>query len=282
MHRAPLLLLLVALTLGVATGLARAARHAVVPVPGATACKTRPPVLLDPGRSPRTPLRLDLAKMANTSQKMVDIQSITSKTLLPDGTNHPSTGVNTFRGVIRAGKVTRGRLPLKNILHLSGSSYPTSPTVTVSGYIDELGGGAYDGRRNDDRFPSEAVGIGALWRVVKCDDIDQTPAQETRTYTLRSVSNGVVEMTYRDVVTLDPAHLDLGSQKEGKQVVHFRLVTLEGSATGSQRVPLDRGAAAIEHSVTRVAVTFRATSASAPSMLIHVDMLDTERTVPAP
>ena len=220
--------------------------------------------------------------MAHTSQKMVDIESTTSKTLLPDGTYHPSTGVNTFRGVISAGSVEQGRLPLKNILHLSGSSYPTSPTVTVSGYIDALGGGAYEGTRNDDRFPSEAVGIGATWRVVKCDDINQTPAQETRTYTLTSVANGIVEMTYRDVVTIDPGHLDLGSQKDGKQVVHFKLVTLQGTATGSQSVPLARGAATIEHSVTKVAVTFSATSASAPSMLIHVDMLDTERTLPAP
>jgi hypothetical protein len=281
MRRAPLLLLLVALALGVATGLARAARRGVVPVLGATACKTRPPVLLRPGRSPRSPLRLDLAKMANTSQTMVDIESITSKTLLRDGTSHPTTGINTFRGVIRAGAVTQGHLPLTNTLHLSGSSYPTSPTVTVKGYIDALGGGAYEGTRNDDRFPSEPVGIGATWRVVKCDDINQTPAQETRTYTLRSISRGVAEMTFRDVVTIDPAHLDLGSQKNGTQVVRFKLVTLRGSAAGSQSVPLARGAATTEHSVTKVDVAFRATSASGPSMLIHVSVVDTDRSIPS-
>jgi hypothetical protein len=280
MRRTPLLLLLVALALGVATGLARAARRGVVPVLGATACKTRPPVLLSLGRSPRSPLRLDLASMANRSQSMVATESITSRTLLPDGTSHPTTAINTVRGVMGAGAVTKGHLALTNTLHLSGSSYPTSPTVTVKGYVDAFGGGAYEGTRDDDHFPTDAVGIGATWRVVMCDDIDQTPARETRTYTLRSVSNGVVEMTFRDVVTLDPAHLDLGSQKDGTRVVHFKLVTLRGSATGSRSVPLDR-ATGTEHSVTKIAVTFRATSASGSSMLIHLSMVDTERSLPA-
>lgn len=280
MRRAPLLLLLVALALGVVTGLARASRRGVIPVLGATACKTRPPVLLHPGRSPRSPLRLDLARMAHRSDSMIDIESITSRTLLPDGTFHPTTGINTFRGVLRAGAVTKGHLPLTNTLHVTGSSYPTSPTVTVKGYVDALAGGAYEGTRDDDHFPSEAVGIGATWRVVKCDDINQTPAQETRTYTLRSVANGVVEMTFRDVVTLDPAHLDLGSEKDGGQVVHFKLVTLRGSAAGSRSVRLARGASTTEQSVTKVAVTFRATSASGSNMLIHLSIVDTDRSLP--
>src|SRR3954452_15062950 len=105
MRRAPLLLLLVVLALGVATGLARAGRRAVVPVLGATACKTHPPVLLRPGRSPRSPLRLDLSSMANRSQAMVAIESIASRTLLPDGTSHPTTAINTVRGQMRAGAV---------------------------------------------------------------------------------------------------------------------------------------------------------------------------------
>ena len=108
-----------------------------------------------------------------------------------------------------------------------------------------------------------------------------SPAKETRTYTLRSVTNGVVEMTFRDVVTIDPAHLDLGSQKDGGQVVHFKLVTVRGSATGSRSVRLARGAATTEQSVTRVAVTFRATSASGSSMLIHLSVVDTDRSIPA-
>jgi hypothetical protein len=281
MRRAPLLLLAFALALAVATGLARAAQRAVVPVPGATACETRPPVLVDPGRSPRSPLRLDLAKMAGRSQAMVAKETIDSKTLLRDGTLRPTTASNTFRGVIKAGAVTQGHLPLTNTLHLSGSSYPTSPTVKVTGYTDALGGGAYEGIRNDDRFPSEAVGIGARWRVVKCDDINQTPAKEIRTYTLRSVARRVAQMTFRDVVTIDPAHLDLGSQKIGTRVVHFKLVTLRGSATGSQSVPLARSAVTTEHSVTRFEVTVRATSASAPSALIHVSTVATDRSVPA-
>jgi hypothetical protein len=211
---------------------------------------------------------------------MVDIESITSRTLLPDGAYRPTYGINTFRGVLKAGAVTNGHLPLTNTLHVSGSSYSTSPTVTVKGYVDALAGGVYEGTRDDDHFPSEAVGIGATWRVVKCDDIDQTPARESRTYTLRSVTDGVVELTFRDVVTLDPAHLDLGSQKDGGQVVHFKLVTVQGSATGSRSVRLDRGAATTERSVTRVAVTFKATSASGSSRLIHLRIVDTDRSLP--
>ena len=146
---------------------------------------------------------------------MLARETIDSKTLLRDGTLRPTTARNTFRGVIKSGAVTQGHLPLTNTLHLSGTSYPTSPTIRVTGYTDALGGGAYEGIRNDDRFPSEAVGIGARWRVVKCDDINQTPAKEVRTYTLRSVARGVARMTFRDVVTIDPAHLDLGSQTIG-------------------------------------------------------------------
>ena len=88
-------------------------------------------------------------------------------------------------------------------------------------------------------------------------------------------------MTFRDVVTIDPAHLDLGSQTIGTHLVHFKVVTLRGTATGSQSVPLARSAVTTELSVTRLELTVRATSASAPSALIHVSTVATERSVPA-
>jgi hypothetical protein len=280
MRRAPLLVLVIALALGVATGLARAAERAVVPLPGAAACKTQPPVLLSPGRAPRAPLRVDLEKMAGRTQKLLEVESVAAKTYGPDGTTRPNSSRITSRGVARSGRVAGGHLPLRLTLHLSGTAFPTKPTISVAGWMDSLNGGALEGEHEDDHFPREAVGIGASWRVVNCDEINLTHARETRTYTLHSLAGGVVSLTYRDVVTLDPGHLDLGSQTVGGQTLKFTLVTLQGSASGETRIPLARSVAQTSHTVTSLRVRFRASAPNQPAIVIRTDMVDTDDLTP--
>ena len=282
MRRSTLFTVAAGVALGV-TGpnLAEAAHRAVIPVPGGAACKTRPPVLLTAGRAPRTRLRLDLATMAGRSQSVSDNESVASRTLLADGSWRPTSSLDTAAAVLSTGKLAAGRLPVRAKLRLSGSSYPTRPSVTVTGYVDVLDGGVLGSQPVNDHFPREAVGTGATWRVVNCDDINQTPAKETRTYTLVSVSHGIARMSFRDVVAIDPAHLDVGSEKIGKQLVHFKLASLSGSATGTRSIPLERGIAESEHSVTRLQVTFHAVSASLPATLIHTTMVDTDSSLPS-
>lgn len=185
--------------------------------------------------------------------------------------------MNTIALVMRAGRLAHDRLPLTMTAHLSGSSYPTRPKFSATGWVDMLGSATIGGQRDNDRFPREAVGLGASWRVVKCDDINQTPAKEIRTYTLRSLRGGIAEMTYRDIVSIDPGHLAIGSQKIGGEVVHFRLVSLNGTATGTTSIPLARGLAQTYTTVSSLTVTFHALSPSSPSALIHTDVVDTER-----
>lgn len=282
MRRAPHTLVLAGALLALTTATtAQAAHRAVVPVRGATACKTRPPVLLSAGRSPHAPLRLRLAGMAGHSVTLVDIESADAKTHLANGSLSPNSTTDTVKGVIRGGRLAHGRVSLAATFHLSGSAYPKAHTVTLSGYVDSLGGGLIEGKPNTDHFPREAVGIGATWRVVNCDAINQTPAKETRTYTLRSVTGGVASMTYQDVVTIDPAHLDLGSQKVGSEVVHFELMTLRGTATGSTTIPFARGFAQASHTVTRMQVTFHAVSKSSVDSVIRTDIVDTDTAVPS-
>jgi hypothetical protein len=282
MHRTPVILVLAGAVIAVtASSVAQAAHRAVVPVRGTAACRTRPPLLLSAVRMPHAPLRFDLSKMAGRSQAVVDIESANAKTRGVDGTWRPNTTVNTAAMVMRAGRLAHNRLPVTMTGRLSGSSYPTRPTFTVTGSVDIFGGGTLEGQRDNDHFPSEAVGVGATWRVVNCDHINQTPAKEIRTYTLRSLSGGIAEMTYRDIVSIDPGHLAIGSQKIGGEVVHFRLVSLNGTATGTTSIPLARGFAQTYRTVSRLTVTFHALSPSSPSALIHTDVVDTDSSFPA-
>jgi hypothetical protein len=277
MRRGPVILVLADVVAGVTVPSAAQASHrAVVPVRGTTACKTRPPVLLNGGRLPRVPLRLDLAKMAGRSQAIVDVDRADAKTRGVDGTWRPNITLNTISLAMRAGRLAHNRLPLSTTAHLSGSSYPTRPKFTATGWVDMLGSATIAGQRDNDHFPREAVGLGATWRVVKCDQINQTPAKEIRTYTLRSLSGGVAEMTYRDIVSIDPAHLAVGSQKIAGEVVQFRLVSLNGTATGTTSIPLARGLAQTYRTVSRLKVTFSALSPSSSRVLIHTEVVDTD------
>jgi hypothetical protein len=214
--------------------------------------------------------------MAGRTQRLLETESVAAKTYGPDGSSRPNTSRLTSRGVARSGRVAGGHLPLRLTMHLSGSAFPTKPTVSVKGWMDVLNGGALEGTYDDDHFPREAVGIGATWSVVNCDDINLTPAREARTYTLRSITAGVVGLTYRDVVTLDPGHLDLGSQTIGGQVLKFTLVALQGSATGETRIPLTRSLVQSSHTVTTLQVRFRASAPNQPALVIRTDMVDTD------
>jgi hypothetical protein len=281
MRRAAVILVLAGAVIGVtASSVAQASHRAVVPVRGAAACKTRPPALLSAGRLPHAQLRFDLSKTAGRSQALLDIESVDSRTGLAGGSSRPATTTNTITGVMKTGPLAHGRVPVSAKLHLSGSSYPTRPVLTVRGYFDVLGGGMVGGQSVNDHFPREPVGVGATWRVVNCDDVDQTPAKETRTYTLRSVASSVVDVTYRDVVTIDPGHLDLGPAKVGNETVHFKLLALHGSATGRKIFRLGRAGTETSHEVTRLQITFSALSASAGKSLIHVDVVDTDSSLP--
>jgi hypothetical protein len=282
MRRATVIKVLAGVALGVAgPNIAEASQRAVIPTPGGTACRTREPVLLTAGRRPRAALRLDLGSMAGRSQGVAGVDTVRSRTLLADGTWRPTSTTDKARIVLRSGRVAGGRLPVTAALHLSGSSYPKSASVTVDGIVDTLDGGVLGNHAVNDHFPQEPVGVGATWRVVNCDEINHTPATETRTYTLQSVAGGVARLAYRDIVSLDPGHLDVGSQKVGNDLVHFRLVSVSGTATGSRTIPLVRGIAESERSVTRLQVTFHAISASLPTAVIHTTMVDTSTSLPS-
>jgi hypothetical protein len=70
-----------------ATGssVADAGDRGVTPVLGGTACKTRAPVLLDPGRAPRAQLRFDLESLAGSKATESDIETTQSKRPRADG-----------------------------------------------------------------------------------------------------------------------------------------------------------------------------------------------------
>jgi hypothetical protein len=282
MRRATVIKVLAGIALGL-TGpnIAEASQRAIIPAPGATACKTRAPVVLTSGKRPHAVVRLNLGSMAGRSQGVAGVDTVESRTQLADGSWRPTSTTDKVRVVLTAGRVAGGRLPMTAAVRLSGSSYPTSTSVTVKGMVDALNGGVLGRETVNDHFPQEPVGVGATWRVINCDDINHTPATETRTYTLQSVAGGVARLTYRDVVSLDPGHLDVGSQKVGKDLVRFELVSVTGTATGSRSIPLVRGIAETERSVTRLRVTFHAISASLPTAVIRTTMVDTQTSLPS-
>jgi hypothetical protein len=262
-----------------APGLADAAGRAVIPVRGGTACTPRPPVLLSAGRSPRAPLRVDLARLAGRSLSGVDIETEESMTQVRGGPFRPSVATDIITVAFRTGNVRGGRVPVTATVHLSGNSFAKATAITFEGFADALDGGRSAGEAITDRFPREPVGVGATWRVVKCDAIGQTPAKEIRTYTLRSVAGGVVEETFRDVITIDPGNLDAGSQRNGDGVVvRLRVVSVQGTATGTKSSSL-AGGLDMEHTVSHLRVTVSATSHGS-KVLYHRRTVNTQTAVP--
>jgi hypothetical protein len=288
--------LIAALTVGEAS----AAGKVAFP-PSATACATHAPVLLDRGSAPRKTIRLRLATEAHRSWTQVDLTRVHARTLSPSGKWIANDTKTQFLGSFTSGTPAHGHLPI--VMHVRIPGAPTTVSrnlqrVRISGFVDSLNGGvtraslAPGGTRagdaallsslngtggvTNDHLPEEALGIGASWRVVNCDAIDDTPARETRTYTLRSVDHGVMVASYRDVVTLDPAHVDLGTSPSAAGVVHLHLVDLQGTATGTVRLPLAHFVAEQQATTTSLKVVFRVSPATGKSVLVHTTIVDHE------
>jgi hypothetical protein len=266
---------------------------AVLPKPvQPAACTVQPPKLLDAGTAPRTRLRLDLRNIASISSHNLEVEAYKSVTLLPDATTRASQSTRTVASTWRTRPITAdGHLPFAGsaTIHYSGPSAGTGTpsSVTIHGFYDALNGGAFGGDANgkggspiNDHLPSQAIGVGARWQVVNCDAIYDTPARETRTYTLVSVEQGVVMTRYRDVIAIDPGHVDLGTQVSGKTKVHVQLLQLSGTATGTQRVPLSNGFHERDHTVSKVSFTVRATGDDGGTLLFHTRVVDTDTTGP--
>jgi hypothetical protein len=260
---------------------------ALVPTPGPGPCNVQPPRLVSAGKAPRAPLRIDLAKEASRTASGVGTDLTRSQTHLADGSLQTSTTTKTLRETITTGRLAHGRIPVAvhATLAFVGVSAPAQ-SFDLSGYSDALDGGALTPQGGavvptTDRLPQQPVGVGATWRVVNCDLVGVTYARETRTYHLRSVANRIMVATYTDVLALDPAHVALGSVKEGGKTVQLQLVQLHGTATGTWRVPLANGLGESRTTVTRLDTVARGTGAGLPTALIHVSTVDTETDPPA-
>jgi hypothetical protein len=289
MNHTTAVLALAGTVVGIASlGVAHAARTDIVPVHGTGACKTSPPHLLRSGRAPLTPLRLDLTGISHRSQKLVEVERFVSRAKLLDGKWHSTTTIRRIDASITGGDISSsGQVALVGKNRVSFPGTKTSPagnggSFTVRGHTDSVSGGLFGGSAGNDRFPAEPVGVGASWRVVNCDYVDDdVPAKETRTYTLRSIKKGLLVVTSHDVVAMDPRHRDVGSQKVGGVVVRFRLDSVHGTATSTSRVPLDRALAGSSTLVTRVQFTFHAIAKNVPTTQLVTRVVDTRKDGPS-
>jgi hypothetical protein len=267
-------------------GAAQAAPAGVVPVHGNSRCKPSPPRLLRAGHVPLAPLRQDLTGIAHHTQTAFEVESFADRAKLLDGKWHAATRIRKIKAVTKGRGIAHGQVGLTARYT---TSFPATKTVaggkggsfTVSGHTDALGGGLMGGSAGNDRLPREPVGVGATWRVIDCDYVDEIPAKEVRTYTLRSVAAGVLTVTFRDVVSMDPTRRDLGSQKIGTETVKFRLDSLRGTATGTDRVPLGHALASFVKVVTRVQYTLHAVSPNVPATAVTTRLVDTRTDRPA-
>jgi hypothetical protein len=267
-------------------GAADAARApAAVAAPG---CTPRAPVLLSRGAAPRRKLRLNLARSAGVTAHATSVERVDSKTTLADGSVQPGSSTRQVAEAFRTGKLAGGQVPYVATLVVSfpGTAGAGSHTRTLTGHLDARNGGAVGAKGAASQMlpgalPDEAVGVGATWRVVDCDQIDSVFAQETRVYTLQSIAGGVVVASYRDQVTIDPAHTDLGTQNVNGSQVDYRLLTLSGTATGTIRLPLARAFAQSSRMVTRLQYSFRASPKTAKSDAITTRLTDTETDTPS-
>jgi hypothetical protein len=253
----------------------------------ATGCAPRGPVLLSQGAAPRRRLRLNLARISGVTKRATSIEQVESKTTLANGSEQPGSSTRQTAEVFQTGKLADGRVPYVAhlVVTLPGTAGAGSQTLTLSGQLDAHNGGAVRAKGAAARtvpgdLPDEAVGAGASWRVVNCNQIDSVFAQETRVYTLRSVAHGVVVASYRDLVTIDPAHVDLGTQSVNGSQVDYRLLTLSGTATGTLRLPLANSFAQSSKTVTKLQFSFRASMKTAKSDAIHTSLVDTQTDTP--
>jgi hypothetical protein len=286
MNRTFIVLVLAGSAAGVSSlAVAQAEPVDVVPVHGSAPCKTSPPHLLGAGRAPLAPLRQDLTGIAHHSQNTHWVETVAQRVKLPNGAWRSSTEITNMDVHEKGGAIAHGRvaLSMKNTV-----SFPATKTTaaraggsyTLKGQTDPLSGGLMGGTAGNDRLPVEAVGIGATWSIVDCDYVNQTPAKEIRTYTLRSIAHRVVVLTFRDVVSMDPAQRDLGSQKIGTETVHARLDRLRGTASGTYRVALASAFRSSFTQVTKVEFTFHLVSKDLPATPLVTRLVDTQTNKP--
>ncbi len=292
--RLPALVLGPALVLATTLGTAQAARRAfVAPVHGASSCRNHEPVLLGAGADPRARVRIELDALANRSRSALETVRVYSKSRVGSGTWRGGHGTRKTAITYKTAAPVDGRLPVDMTFAVPGASSTESADldrIHVIGFFNALNGGslttrveggsaksraalksAFDGNDGPvtDHLPHQAVGIGATWRIVRCDAVDGTPAKESRVYTLRSIRNGVVVASFREKIGLDPAHVDLGKTQLGTEVVGVRLLSLRGTATGSERIPLADALAEQDSKMSRIAVVVRFSRAHAPDLRVE-------------
>ena len=216
---------------------------------------------------------------------MVEVETFATRAKPQGGAWRQALQIRKIKGVTQAFGISHGQIALASKLTVSFPATKTMPkakggTFTVKGHSDALSGGLMGGSAGNDRFPVEPLGVGATWRVVDCDPIDEAPTKETRTYTVRSFTHDRVVLTFRDIVSIDPAHRNAGSQKVGGRVIKVRLDALHGSATGTVRIPLANGVATVASQVTKARFTFHLEAANVPTVPVITDLVDTRVDTP--
>jgi hypothetical protein len=248
-------------------------------------CRTKGPVLLRSGAGPRSRLRVDLATIAGTRGRVIETEQVTQRTKLASGATQKVSSTRKTTAVLTLGAIANGRIPIAGKYHVraknSLSSAAQSGSFTNRGFLDALNGGAWGtvkgkgGTPVSDHFPVTALGVGASWRVVNCDPVDETPAKETRTYVLRSVANGVVAASFTDDVEIDGAHVDLGTEKVNGSKLHIKLVALHGSSKGVMRLPLSNGLRLRTKTVTQLTASVQVTTDGTPGPIVSTNVVDT-------
>jgi hypothetical protein len=281
-------LLILAVSVAAVAGSADLGAAGPAAAAAAVGCTPRAPVLLSRGVPPRRTLRLRLARIAGTTKRATSVEQVESTTTLANGSLQPGSSIRQTAEVYRTGQLAGGVLPY--VAHLvvtrPGTAGAGSQTLILNGRIDDQNGGAVRAKGAAERtlpgnLPDEAVGAGASWRVVNCIQIDSVFVQQTRVYTLRSVSNGVVVATFRDLVAIDAAHLALGTESVNGSPVDYRLLTLSGTATGTLRLPLANSLAHSSKTVTKLQFSFRDSVKTAKSGVIRTTLVDTQTDAPA-
>jgi hypothetical protein len=264
----------------------------VVPIPVTpVACRELSPVLLSAGARPRARVRLDLRTVQSRSGRSVETEQVRTMTRFP-GSSSVSTVMQTRRiaATLTARRLAHGHLPFSGhlVVTFPGATPARRPlTAELGGYFTPVNGGVVGptasgagGSAVNDHLPLQPLGIGARWRVVNCEPIYDTPARETRIYTLRSLAHGVLTTTYRDDIELDPAKVDLGSSLLGGVKVQLRLLALQGSSTGTERIPLANGFGEHDHTVSKVSFSLRASATGHAPIVLRSSVVDVDTQVP--
>jgi hypothetical protein len=229
-----------------------------VPVPGkAAACRASAPMVLRPGAGQLVPLRLDLDALAGVRVDRTASYRLAVRSHYADGYAHTSHTVEKEKvRYVAAAHAGGGTVAVKAHADLAISSEGSKPKHHASSYSMQVDGLDRGGAGDVDHLPAAAVGVGAQWRVVLCNYTDDVPVMTTRVYTLRSIANGVVSTTFRDEITLDPGRTDLGPVDRSKHALHYALLSLSGTTTGSQRIPLANPLAQTIRSQTHAALSY--------------------------